>query len=236
MGDVAWLEITLRTTGVFAVLLIMTRFLGKKQMSQLTFFNYITGVTIGNIAGDIASQKAVPYFNGLLSIVWWSLLAIAVGYLSLRSVKVRVVVDGQPTVIIKHGRLSEEAMKRTRLNLDDLSMLLREHGVFKITGVDYAVLEPNGQLSVLKKPELETPTKQDLAIPSLKSQYMPSEIICDGKVVERNLRELGLSRQWLSKKLSGVAPEKVYYAELQPDGSLYYQLKESKRGGADETK
>lgn len=102
----------LRATLSFIVLLLMTRLMGRKQLSQLTFFNYITGIALGSIAGDIASESETPFLNGLVSLIWWSLLTILTAYIGMKSRAARTVIDGQPVVIIKKGRILENELKK----------------------------------------------------------------------------------------------------------------------------
>ncbi|MFD0711220.1 DUF421 domain-containing protein [Paenibacillus sp. GCM10027626] len=217
-------EMILRSTVTFIILLVIARLLGKKQLSQLTFFNYITGITIGSIAADIAGKSKVPFFNGLASIVWWSLLSILIEYIGLKSSKLRILLDGEPTIVIKNGKILRKSLYRSRLNLDDLSMLLREKDVFSMQDVDYAVLEPDGKLSILKKESQQTVTKEDLKIKPAQAKYMPSEIISDGKIVFKNILELNLSEEWLMNELhkNGFkSVDEVFYAEVQKGGSLF---------------
>jgi uncharacterized membrane protein YcaP (DUF421 family) len=135
-----------------------------------------------------------------------------------------VLLDGEPTIVIKKGTIVKEALSSAKLKIDDLTMLLRNNNVFSVDEVDYAILEPNGQLSVLKKSGFEAVTKKDMKIPDITRLYIPSEIIVDGKLVERNLRELNLTKAWVDNelKLSGVASyENVLLAEIQSDGKLH---------------
>ena len=216
-------EMILRTTISFAVLLFLARLLGKKQLSQLTFFHYITGITIGSIAAEIASQKETPFIDGLISLIWWSFLTMLASYISLKSTEVRILLDDEPTIIIKNGELSLKSLKSTRLNMDDVLMMLREQSIFSIQDVQYAVLETNGQLSVFKKPAQQNATKLDVKADVSLPIYMPTEIISDGKIVPKNLLELNLDEEWLMKKLrkQGVESiEEVFYAQLQTNGSL----------------
>jgi uncharacterized membrane protein YcaP (DUF421 family) len=117
-----------------------------------------------------------------------------------------LILDGQPTILIKNGQILEKAMAGASLNMDDLSMLLREKDIFSTKEVDYAILEPDGKLSVLKKVNQQNIIKKDLHITTVKPLYMPAEIIVDGKVVTRNLSKLNLSKSWLNTQLhqSGV--------------------------------
>ena len=208
------LETSLRTLIGFVVLLLMTRILGKKQISQMTFFTYITGIALGNIAGDMVVHRDITVLDGVTGIVLWAVLTLAVEFASLKSSKARVLLDGEPTIVIKEGKVLERVMASNRLNMDDLSMLLRNKDVFSVGEVEYAILEPNGELSVLKKVE---PSGN-------RRRFLPTELIVDGQLVERNLKELHLTREWLEEELrqKGIESwEDVFFVEIQRDGSLY---------------
>ncbi|WP_107950643.1 DUF421 domain-containing protein [Lysinibacillus parviboronicapiens] len=225
MNDISYLRIAIETVLTFFVLLTLTRFLGKKQLSHLTFFNYVTGITIGSMAANMVVLSTNDYTKDLLSLIIWCLLTTILGYISLKSGKIRVILDGQPTIIIKHGEIDRKALKRTGVNIDDLTMMIRQYQTFSITEIDYAILEPNGRLSILKKPEYQGTQKRDLNIYPSPPAYLPIEIITDGKLLPKNLLEVGKSRDWLNKELrkaniKGV--EEVFYAE-ESDGSLFIQ-------------
>src|SRR5699024_11918849 len=119
-------------TVAFILLLIMTRLMGRKQLSQLTFFNYITGIAIGSIAANMASETNVHYLNGLTSLIWWSILTILVGYIGLKFARVRVVTDGQPIVVIKEGKILENTSGKLRRNMDDLAAVLVQQKVYSL--------------------------------------------------------------------------------------------------------
>ncbi|WP_309271791.1 DUF421 domain-containing protein [Paenibacillus sp.] len=217
-------EMILRTTFTFFVLLTLTRLIGEKQLGHLTFFDYVTGITIGSVAAEIVVRKDTPFFNGMISLIWWVILAILISYVSLKSSKARVLMDGQPKIIIKEGKIMRETLKSTRLNMDDLSMMLREKDVFSIQDVRYAILEPDGKISVLKKEFKQPITKGDLNIPTPIFTNLPSGIISDGKIVKKNLKELNLDEHWLYQELQnkGIhSADEVFYAEVQSDGSLF---------------
>lgn len=222
-----FLEMILRATGAFIVLLIMTRLMGRKQLSQLTFFNYITGIALGSIAADIAGETKTPFLNGLTSLVWWSILTLLVGYIGLKSSTARIAFDGQPVIVIKQGEILEDELRKLRLNIDDLSMMLREQKVFAVKDVESAVFEPNGKLSIMLKKEKQPVTKKDQNILTVKPMYIPMELISDGNVVEKNMKEAGISRGWLKKQLQllGLKIADVFYVELQEDGTLYINRK-----------
>jgi uncharacterized membrane protein YcaP (DUF421 family) len=143
-GQWDFFEMILRATLSFLVLLVMTRLMGRKQISQLTFFNYVTGIALGSIAADIAGESETPFLNGATSLVWWSILTILTGYIGLKFSKVRVLIDGQPVIVIKQGKILENQLRKLRLNMDDLSMLLREKDIFSVQDVANASFDPMG--------------------------------------------------------------------------------------------
>jgi uncharacterized membrane protein YcaP (DUF421 family) len=219
------IDTAIRTLSGFAILLILTRLLGKKQLSQLTVFTYITGIALGNMAGEMMIHADVGIANGVVAMSVWCALTLAIEFVSLKSAKARVFLDGEPAIVIRKGQIIEKSLKKHRFNLDDLSMQLRLNQVFSVLDVEYAILEPNGALTVMKKPEKETVTKQDMKI-APEPAAIPSEVITDGKVVAKNLPELGITPQFLEEELQKQNisnPKAVLYAELQRDGSLYIQ-------------
>lgn len=224
------MEVLLRNVIAFSFLLFFTRILGKKQMNQLTYFNYVTGITLGSIAADISIDNRIPILNGVMSLAIWSILTFLVSFISLKSYKARVFFDGQPDIIIKKGKILGHKLKKSHLNIDDVTMLLREKDIFSITDVEYAVLEPHGKLSILKKPNLDNVTKKDLSINEAPIQYLPTDIIIDGKIMRRNLMEIGLDNKWLEgalikNNLSLIDVKNIFYMAIQKDGEIYIDFK-----------
>jgi len=222
-GNVDFFEMLIRTTATFFALLVLTRLLGKEQMSQLTFFNYITGITIGSIAADIAGQSETPFFNGLISLVWWSALTLLVSILGMKFAKIRSMTDGRPTVIIKKGKIMEEELKHLRLNMDEVAMLLRQQQIFSVEEVEYAVFEPDGKLSAMLKAAHQPVTKSDQKQFVTKPKYVPTVLVDDGVIQAKQLQGAGMSEQWLQNQLKQLklSLEDVFYAQLQSDGTLY---------------
>jgi len=206
------LEILFRVILGFAILLVLVRIIGNKQLGQLNVFTYISGIVIGSMVGDIILHSDIHFWNSMIGVALWVAFAICVELASLKSIKIREALDGQPIILIKKGKIIYQALKKERLNTDDLTMLLRTNNVFAVADVDYAILEPNGDLSVLKKP----------------SKYLPTTVISEGKMLAKNLRELNLTEKWLDDALheQGINnPADVMYAEVQGDGRLHVQAK-----------
>lgn len=224
-------EMMLRTTLAFLAMLVLARFMGKKQISQLTFFHYMTGITIGSIAADIAGESETPFTNGLVAMIWWAVLTVFVNFLTLKFKKVRVLFDDKPIIVIHAGKIEEGGLKKSRLTLNDLNMMLREQSIFSIKEVYYAIFETNGNLSVLKRAGADNATKTDVNASIKEPKYLPTEIISDGELMLENLSELGLNEQWAYDQLKkqGVnRVDQVYYAEILRNGELHVDLKTSK--------
>lgn len=219
------LVIAIRSTITFFTLLILTRILGKRQLAQLNFFDYVLGITIGSIASSLSIDpdlKLAPTWIALLLWAFWGLVTSSVGLYSRR---LRKVLDGEPTVVIQNGHILEGALKRLNYNLDDLRMQLRNKDVFSIAEVEFAIVEPGGQLSVLKKSQLLPVTPADLNIPT-EYKGPATELITDGHIIHENLKQIGLSEEWLRGEVRGRGHDvsDVYYAELDTQGNLYVDL------------
>jgi uncharacterized membrane protein YcaP (DUF421 family) len=214
--------IFIRSTFAFITLLVLTRLIGKKQLSQLTFFDYVNGITIGSIAASISidlSVETIPSWVGLLT---WTLWVILLGVVDLKSRRWRKFIDGEPTVVIQNGKILESKLEQLNYNIDDLRTQLRMQGAFNIAEVEFAILESNGELSVLKKSQHLPLTPADMSIPTV-YKGIAVELIMDGKIIDQNLAQLGLSQEWLLRQIldQGYKLEDVFYAELDTSGNLY---------------
>jgi len=217
----------LRSILSFFTILVLARIIGKKQLSQLTFFHYITGITIGSITAEVSTQHNTDYWDGFIALICWTLLTLLVSYLTLNFSKFRILIDDRPTILIQNGTIIKKGMKKARLHPDELGMLLREQGIFSFEEVHYAVFETNGELSVLKKPAFANATKMDAGAADLTlPAHLPTEIIRSGKIIRKNLMELGITEEWVLQKLKEktVEIDDVYFAQVLQDDSLYISL------------
>jgi len=223
------LEVLLSTTASFLVLLILARLLGKKQLSHLTFFNYITGITIGSIAANIVTLEGKDFFQTISALIWWCFLTYAVDLIVVKLPKARVILDGEPSVVIKKGHIQYETLRKIRLDIDSLLVLMREKDIFNLSDVDYAMLEPNGELTILKIPDQQNAVKKDLNIVPSPQLFLPTQIILSGLIIKKNLIELNLTYDWLYEQLHNNNIDKVedvLYAELQSNGNLFIDKKD----------
>lgn len=231
MGTSSVFQVIINTVISYTVLLLITRLLGKKQMSQLTFFNYVTGITIGSIAANMVDYEWNQFKVTIWGLILWALLTMIISMVMLKFPKVSDILHGQPTIVIKRGKILYKELSKLGVDIDNLMMMLREKDVFSIMEVEYAILETNGELSILKKQDNLPVLKKDLNIPSERIKYLPTDLIIDGKIVKHNLKEMNLTEKWLFKQLKkeGIKDvQHVMYAQLQDDGTVYIDKKVSK--------
>ena len=210
----------------FFTLLIFARVLGKQQISQLTFFDYVMGITIGSTASSLTtdlSSSAWPHWIGILT---WTVLVLILQYVTLKSRRASEYINGMPTVVIMNGKIMENEMRKMRYNISDLLEQLRQKDVFDISYVEFAVLESNGNLSVLKKTPYQPLTPKDMNIPT---EYagLSTELIYDGVIIDAHLEKVNLSRGWLFSELRKQKIQdasEVFLAVLETSGTLYIDL------------
>jgi uncharacterized membrane protein YcaP (DUF421 family) len=219
--------IILRSIAAFFVLLFVCRLMGKKLISQLTFFDFATGITIGALAAAMSIRVGVPVLHAATGLIVWTVLTILIDMTVLKSLPVRKIIDGESTVIIQNGKLLERNMIRNRYNLDDLMQQLRERNIFDPSQVEFAVLEPNGELSVLPKTQYQTLTAKTLNL-STSYQGMITALVKDGKILDQNLLQNHLTREWLFAELKRRGIDdvtRVFYAALDTSGNLFVDVK-----------
>lgn len=217
-----------RSILTYLVLVIFTRAMGRKQISQLTYFDYVVGITIGSIGAELALTKSVNILDGIISLVTWSALTILTSEITLKNIKLRLLIDSEPLLIIDKGKVIYNNMKKAKYNIGDLLMQLRNKDIFNITDVEIAILEPDGKLSVLKKAELTSVTVGDMNIKKPKVGMM-IDIILDGNILSSHLPLIKKNEDWIrsqlkSRNINNI--KDVVYAGIQADGQLYIVTKD----------
>ena len=223
-----WVNVVIRTLIFLITLFVISKWAGKKHASQLTFFEFIAGVTIGVIAG-VVILGAGNVIQGILGIFVIGATLFILQWLSLKSKRVRDVVEGEGTVFIKDGKIMEENLKQERYTTDELMGLLRKKGVFQVSDVEFAVLEPMGELNVLQKKENQPLTAKDLGV-QVPQTKEPQTVIMDGEVLDEPLSTFGLNRHWLHTELEklGVTIENVFLGQVDSYGQLTVDLFDDK--------
>lgn len=229
---IAWFSLTLSTIITFALLLVLARWIGSTQLTQLTFFNWVAGASMGNIAANMIDAETFhDWGSNAFALIVFTFASVLATWIALKNRQFRRVANGEPVVLIHHGQLLRDNLRRAKVNLDVLMMLLREKGYFSYNDVDYAILEPTGNLSILPTVASQSASKQDLVKkPDLSDEgqgpYM--EIVIDGDVDHDKLQESGHDETWLKQQLYDMGirdVKKVLYFAINKEGEVMFDLK-----------
>ncbi|MFC0271903.1 DUF421 domain-containing protein [Metabacillus herbersteinensis] len=217
-----WVEVIIRSVLIIMGLFFITKLLGKKQFSKLSFFEYIVGITVGDIAGTISMDLELNIVNGITSILIWSLFPLIVSYFSLKSIVFRKIVEGTATPFIRDGKVLEENLRREKYTTDELMEQLRKKDVFHLDDIEAATLETNGEFSILLKKEKQPVKWGDLfgVGPKVK---LPQTIISDGNFIEQDIYEAGFSLEWVKTQLQNrqSTVEEIFLGQVDHLGNIY---------------
>ena len=225
------MELTFRSAASFVVLLFLGRLVGRKLISRITFFDFIIGVTLGSLGVRLALGMDNTFLDNSISGVTIILMVILTDVLNLKSSLFRKLEEGEPILLIDKGRILDRNLSKARISMSKFLMLLREKSIFNIDEVDFAVLENDGHLSVLLRPDRQPPKAGELNIPKNANRF-PVDLIVDGKIIGKSLEKIGQDRDWLCVQLenSNVRSEKdVFYACLNSSGNVFVSLKTQKK-------
>jgi uncharacterized membrane protein YcaP (DUF421 family) len=223
------IELIIRIAVGFLVLFTLTRIMGRKEVSQMTFFNFVSAIAIGSIAANLVVNSNLSIRNGIIALVGWSVFTLLMDLLDIKSKKARKVTTGDPIIVIKEGKIVEHALRKSRLDIDALNAMLRQKNIFSLADVDYAIFETNGKLSVMPKETKQPITKSDMNIMTQAKRYsLPTEVITDGRILTNNLSKLKLDENWLEQQLHNAGVDSVsdvFFAQVQQDGTLFIDSK-----------
>ncbi|MDR4982317.1 hypothetical protein CN491_14830 [Bacillus cereus] len=216
-----WTLVILRSVFILIMLFAITKWLGKRQISQLSFFEYIAGMTIGDIAAQVSTGLDQKFFHGVFAILIFAAVPFFTGILSLKNKTARDFFEGKSTVLIKDGKILEDNLKKEKYTSDELLELLRGKSAFNIADVEFAVLEPSGELNVLLKKDRQPLTAKDISL-KVPNEKEPQTVIMDGNVLDEPLSSSGHNRAWLHSELEklGVVIENVFLGQVDSYGQL----------------
>lgn len=182
------------------ILFLITKLMGKKQVSELSLFDYVIGISIGNYTAEMVMNFDYQYINGIIAILTFGIISYLVSVLTMKSMSLRRFLIGVPTIIIDEGKISLEALKKAKLDINDFLEQCRGEGYFDISEISSAILEVNGKISILPKRDYQIPTLKDLKIKANK-EYLSVNVIIDGNLMENNLKNSNKNKAWLDKEL-----------------------------------
>ena len=192
--------IIFRTICVLIILFIMTKLMGKKQLSQMNIYDYLIGITIGNIGAEISLNLERSFISGIISLIIYCSFSIVVTYFSLRNLKFRKLFCGNPTVLIDKGNILIENLKKEGIDINSFEEEARLNGYFDLRKINYAILETNGQISFLPKEKENYVTNANMNI-KVEENELGINLIQDGKVMTDNINYIRKDIKWLDKVL-----------------------------------
>lgn len=222
-----FIKLCLIALGSFAVLFLVAKFIGHKQIAQLDFFDYITGITIGSIAAEMATELEEPW-KPLTAMFLYGGVTLLLSIISNKFPKSRKYLNGSPTILMDNGKLFYKNLKKAKLDLSEFMVMCRQQGYFDLTNIQTAVFEYNGKLTILPVTSQRPATPKDLNI-APEQELLFTELIMDGRILEENLKRMGLDLTWLDKQLKQRhvhSPKDVILAVCDPN--LKFVLYEKK--------
>lgn len=207
---------------IYVLALILSKLIGIKIISQINFFDFIVGISIGSMIAKIIIDKDHVVFSGLIALIMFTLLTIATSYLNLKSYKARSIINAKTLILVENGRIIDKNIKRLRITINELMMKLREKDVFSLEDVQFAIMESNGKLSVLIKADKKPVTPYDMDL-KVKNLSLINDIIIDGKIIDKNLKISGIDKKWLQselkrRKVNNI--EDIFYAGVDKNKKL----------------
>ena len=208
------MTIFLRTVIIYVILILCMRLMGKRQIGELEVSDLVTTLLLSEIATVPIMESNFPIVNALIPIFTLVAFEVISSILLVRFPAIKSLVSARPTMLINRGKVDRRAMMKVRLSADELISELRQQGVTDITEVQYAILEQNGNITVIQKAEYKTPTLNDLKI-SASESGISHIAVCEGRINKKTLERLGLNKEDIMKKL------KKQHVEL---GDVYMML------------
>lgn len=224
------LLVFVRTIILYSIVLIVMRFMGKREIGQLQPFELAISIMIADLATLPMAETGIPISNGIIPILGLLVMHLLISMINMKSMRIREIICGKPSILIYRGRIDEQKLKKERFTINELEERLRGNNVNNIGDVEYAILETSGQVTVIQKPNKRVTIPEDFGIMP-EYEGISYDLVIDGKVMEENLRKLEKDYNWLIKQLQpyDVTPEQVLIATIDGKGNFFCQEKEGKK-------
>ena len=193
------LKVVLTSVLSATALFVIAKIMGHKQMSQLDFFDYITGITIGSIAAELATELEEP-LKPLIAMVVYGVITVILTVITSKLPKMRKFINGTPTIIMNNGKIYRNNLKKAKIDLSEFMVMCRQEGYFNLADIQTAIFEYNGRLTVLPVSTKRPINPEDMNL-SPQHEYMSTEVIMDGRILDDNLKRMGLDTKWLQKQI-----------------------------------
>lgn len=218
-----------RAIFLYIIVLIVMRAMGKREIGQLQPFELAISIMIADLASIPMTEIGIPITNGIIPILGLLIMHLIISYINLKSVKLREIICGKPSILIYRGKIDEKALKKERFTINELQERLRGNNIVNLGDVEYAVLETNGEITVILKPEKRPVIVEDL---NIQPEYegITYDLVVDGKIMYDNLKKMGKDYKWLKKQLKpfNMIPEQALIATIDGKNQIFCQKKGEK--------
>lgn len=215
------LQIILLSVFSFIVLFIMAKISGYRQIAELSFFDYVVGITIGSIAAEMSTNIDLEWWKGILAMVIYGIFNVVLSKINQKSIKARSFIDGTPIILINKGKISKNALKKAKIEIDDLQASARINGYFNLSDIDYAIMETTGKISFMPTPLQRPLNPKDFNF-SPERTGLTVNVVLDGKIIKDNLPVAGVTEQKVNQILKdkNLKIENVLLLTIDSSGSI----------------
>ena len=223
------LNIFIRVIIIYLLVLIVMRLMGKREIGQMQPFELVIAIMIADLASVPMSDTGIPIISGIIPILALLFIQLIISIINLKSMNTRKILCGVPAILIFRGKIEEKTLRQERLTVNELQEKLRQNNVFNIGDIEYAILETNGQVTVIQKPEKRNTIPEDFGILP-KYEGIPYDLVIDGKIMNENLKKINKNYQWLKKEVNkfNIEPEQALIVTIDGNNQIFCQAK-SKR-------
>ena len=220
----------IRAILLYIIVLIVMRLMGKREIGQLQPFELAISIMIADLASIPMTDSGVPITNGIIPILGLLVMHLIISIINIKSIRAREIVCGKPSILIYRGRIDEKVLRKERFTINELQERLRGNNVVNIGDVEYAILETNGQVTVIQKPNKRNTIPEDFNIMP-EYEGISYDLVVDGKIMYDNLKLIEKNYEWLKKQVNkfGFEPEQALIVTLDGKGQFFCQKKESKQ-------
>ncbi len=218
-----------RSIILYIIILIVMRLMGKREIGQLQPFELVIAIMIADLASIPMTEAGIPIWNGIIPILALLIMHLIISMINMKSIRMREIVCGKPTILIYRGKIDEKALKKERFTINELEERLRGNNISNIGDVEYAILETSGQLTVIQKPNKRNTIPEDFNImPDYEG--ISYDLVIDGVIMRENLQKIGRNYEWLRKSVQkfGFNPEEALIVTLDGKGQIFCQKKDKK--------
>ena len=218
----------IRAIILYMIVLIVMRLMGKREIGQLQPFELAISIMIADLASVPMTELGIPITNGIIPILGLLVMHMLISIINMKSLKMRTIMSGQPSLLIYRGKIDEKVLRKERLTLNELEEKLRSNNVFNLGDVEYAILETNGEVTVIQKPEKRNVIVEDLNI-THEYEGISYDLVIDGNIMEKNLKTIGKDEKWLNAQLKkfDAKPENTLIATIDGKNEFFCQKKEN---------